>query len=325
VVGVKPACELTGVVRSTYYRKLNPKPTRPPAPRPTPPNALSEEERRDILYQLHRPEHADLAVAQIWARLLDEDIYLASESTMYRILRAHGESGERRRQATHPPRTKPQLKADGPNQVWSWDITKLAGPTRGEFYDLYVIIDIYSRYVVNWTIATTEDAAIARDLINTAIIEQGIDRDQLTLHADRGSAMTSKHVAQLLIDLGVTRTHSRPKVSNDNPFSEAQFKTLKYCPAFPQKFASIEHALEFCTAFFDYYNHEHRHSALGLHTPATVHTGEAITIRARRQKTLDAAYAANPMRFGSRQPVAPKLPTTAWINRPTPEALIQSD
>ena len=324
VVGVKPASELTGVSRATYYRQAKPPVYGPPKPRSTPANALSDEERSRILTELRRVEHADLAVAQVWARLLDDDVYLASESTMYRILREHGETGERRRQATHPAKTKPQLHATGPNQVWSWDITKLRGPTRGVYYDLYVIIDIFSRYVVAWTVADAEDGEIAKELIETALIEHGVTRDQLSLHADRGSAMTSKPVVQLLIDLGVARTHSRPKVSNDNPYSEANFKTLKYCPAFPERFGSIQDAREFNRQFFGYYNHEHRHSALGLHTPASVHSGDAIHVRHRRQQTLDRAYADNPVRFANRRPAAPKLPTAAWINRPTPEALIQS-
>ena len=324
VIGVKPTCELVGVSKASYYRRAKPPVFGPPRPRPTPPNALSGEERASILTVLHRPEHADLAVAQVWARLLDDNVYLASESTMYRILRDHGESGERRRQATHPAKTKPQLRASGPNQCWSWDITKLRGPRRGVYYDLYVIIDIFSRYVVGWTIAAAEDGNIAKALIAAALNEHGIDRDQLNLHADRGSAMTSKPVVQLLIDLGVARTHSRPKVSNDNPYSESNFKTLKYCPAFPSLFGSIQDARAFCTRFFDYYNHEHRHSGIGLHTPASVHTGEAIQIRQQRQKTLDRAYAANPDRFRNRPPIAPKLPTVAWINPPTPEPLIQS-
>jgi putative transposase len=325
VVGVKPACELIGASRARYYRRNNPPPAcEPSRPRPTPPNALSDAERSRILTELHRPEHADLAVAQVWARLLDDGVYLASESTFYRILREHGESGERRRQATHPAKTKPQLRATGPNQCWSWDITKLRGPRRGVYYDLYVIIDIFSRYVVGWTIAEAEDGNIAKALIAAALNEHGIDPGQLNLHADRGSAMTSKPVVQLLIDLGVARTHSRPKVSNDNPYSESNFKTLKYCPAFPPLFGSIQDARAFCTRFFDYYNHEHRHSGIGLHTPASVHTGDAIHIRHQRQKTLDRAYIDNPDRFSKRPPTAPKLPTVAWINPPTPEPLIQS-
>jgi len=324
MVGVSPACELTGVSRATHYRKMKPPVYGPPKPRPTPPNALSDAERSRILTELRRPEHADLAVAQVWARLLDEDVYLASQSTMYRLLREHGESGERRRQATHPAKTKPQLQATGPNQCWSWDITKLRGPQRGVYYDLYVIIDIFSRHVVAWTIAEAEDGKLAADLIEAALIEHGIQDGQLSLHADRGGAMTSKPVSQLLIDLGVARTHSRPHVSNDNPYSESNFKTLKYCPAFPGHFGSIQDARAFCTTFFAYYNHQHRHSALGLHTPASVHYGDAIQIRERRQQTLDTAYAADPDRFNNRPPTAPELPTVAWINPPTPEPLIQS-
>jgi len=324
VVGVKPACELTGVSRATHYRRSAPPVYGPPRPRSTPPNALSDVERGRVLAELHRPDHADLAVAQVWARLLDEDTYLASQSTMYRILREHGESGERRRQATHPAKVKPQLQARAPNQCWSWDITKLRGPERGVYYDLYVILDIFSRYVVGWTVAGAEDGQLAADLIEAALIEHDVARDQLSLHADRGSAMISKPVSQLLLDLGVARTHSRPHTSNDNPFSESQFRTYKYCPAFPGHFGSLQDARSFSTRFFGYYNHEHRHSALGLHTPASVHYGDAIQIRERRQQTLNRAYTANPDRFGNRPPVAPKLPTVAWINPPTPAPLVQS-
>jgi len=324
VVGVKPACELLGHSRAGHYRRQQPPVHGPPRPRLAPPNALSEDERAEVLKVLHQPEHVDLAVTQVWARLLDVGVYLCSIATMYRILRDAGENRERRRQRTHPAKTKPQLQATGPNQCWSWDITRLQGPTRGVFYDLYVIIDIYSRYVVSWMVAPTENAELARDFIADAIAAQGIEADQLTIHADRGSSMTSKPVAQLLVDLGVTRTHSRPHVSNDNPYSEANFKTLKYCPAFPGRFGSIQDAREFCATFFEYYNHEHRHSGIGLHTAASVHYGTATEVRALRQQTLDAAYAANPDRFSGRTPTAPKLPTVAWINRPTPEALIQS-
>jgi len=324
VVGIKPACALLGTSRASHYRSLQPPVLGPPRPRPAPPNALSDAERARVLAVLHAAEHADLAVPQVWARLLDAGTYLCSIATMYRILRDAGENRERRRQRTHPAKTKPQLQATAPNQCWSWDITRLQGPRRGVFYDLYVIIDIYSRYVVAWMVAPTENAELARDFIADAIAAQGIEADQLTIHADRGSSMTSKPVAQLLVDLGVTRTHSRPHISNDNPYSEANFKTLKYCPAFPGRFGSIEDAREFCATFFEYYNHEHRHSGVGLHTAASVHYGTATEIRALRQQTLDAAYAANPDRFSHRNPTAPKLPTVAWINKPTPEALIQS-
>jgi len=202
--------------------------------------------------------------------------------------------------------------------------TKLQGPTRGVFYELYVIIDIYSRYVVAWMVAPSESAELAKAFIADAIAAQGIDRGTLTIHADRGSSMTSKPVAQLLLDLGVARTHSRPHVSNDNPYSESNFKTLKYCPAFPGRFGSLQDARTFCSSFFEYYNHEHRHSGIGLHTAASVHYGTATEIRELRQRTLDVAYAANPNRFSGRTPTAPKLPTVAWINQPTPEALIHS-
>jgi putative transposase len=323
LIGVKPACDLLGKSKASYYRSLQPPVHGPPRPRPTPPNALTDDERAHVLRVLHQPEHVDLAVTQVWARLLDAGVYLCSIATMYRILRDAGESRERRRQRTHPAKTKPQLRATGPNQCWSWDYTRLQGPTRGVFYDLYVIIDIYSRYVVAWMVAPTENAELARDFIADAITAQGIDEGQLTLNADRGSSMTSKPVAQLLVDLGVTRTHSRPHISNDNPYSEANFKTLKYCPAFP-RFGSIHHARSFCASFFEYYNHDHRHSGIGLHTAASVHYGTADQVRALRQQTLDAAYAANPDRFSHRTPTAPRLPTVAWINQPTPEALIHS-
>lgn len=202
--------------------------------------------------------------------------------------------------------------------------TKLQGPTRGVYYELFVIIDIFSRYVVGWMVSPAETGELAEAFIADAFARQGIDRHQLTLHADRGTSMTSKPVAQLLVDLGVARSHSRPHVSNDNPYSEAQFKTLKYCPAFPGRFGSIEDARTFCTAFFEHYNHVHRHAGVGLHTPASVHYGTATEIRAQRAVTLEAAYAANPARFRHRRPQPPRLPTVAWINDPTPEALINS-
>ncbi len=243
-------------------------------------------------------------------------------STMHRLLRLIGQAGDRRDQAAHPARARPELMATKPGQTWSWDITKLRGPERGVYYDLYVIIDIYSRYVVGWTAAARENADIAKTLIEQAAQIHGAPD---SLHADRGTSMTSKPVAQLLVDLGVARSHSRPHVSNDNPFSEAQFKTLKYCPAFPGRFGSLADARAFCETFFAYYNHEHRHSGIGLHTPASVHFGTASKVRQQRQATLHAAYDANPSRFRHRRPVAPKLPAAAWINQPSKEALIQNN
>ena len=324
VTSTTRACALLGASRATRYRRCRPPVMGPPAPRPTPPNALSEIERQHILAVLRFEEYCDLAPAQVWTRLLDDGIYLCSISTMYRLLAITGENRERRRQRTHPAKKKPELIATAPNRVWSWDITKLQGPTRGTYYELFVIIDIFSRYVVGWMVSPAETGELAEAFIADTLAIHGINRDQLTLHADRGTSMTSKPVAQLLVDLGVARSHSRPHVSNDNPYSEANFKTLKYCPAFPGRFGSIEDARSFCSAFFEHYNHVHRHAGIGLHTPASVHYGTAREIRAQRAVTLDAAYAANPARFGHRRPQPPKLPTIAWINHPTPQTLIKS-
>ena len=322
---VRRAAALLGRPRATHYRRHQPPKLGPPVPRPAPANALTETERQHVLAVLRSPEYSDLAPAQVWARLLDDGVYLCSIATMYRLLAVAGENRERRRQRTHPAKKKPELIARGPNEVWSWDITKLRGPTRGVYYELFVIIDIYSRYVVAWCIAPAETGELAKEFIDAAIQSQGVARNQLTLHADRGTSMTSKPVAQLLVDLGVARSHSRPHVSNDNPYSEAAFKTLKYCPAFPGSFGSIQDARTFCERFFAYYNHEHRHSGIGLHTPASVHYGTASEIRADRAATLDAAYNANPHRFHGRRPTPPKIPTVAWINDPSREALIHND
>ena len=251
VTSTSQACDLLGRARATHYRRQQPPTFGPPAPRPAPANALCEAERQQVLALLRSEEYCDLAPAQVWARLLDEGRYLCSISTMYRLLAAAGENRERRRQRTHPAKKKPELIARRPLEVWSWDITKLRGPKRGEYFELYVIIDIYSRYVVGWLVAEAETGELAKDFIAATLTAQGITRDQLTLHADRGTSMTSKPVSQLLVDLGVTRSHSRPHVSNDNPYSEAAFKTLKYCPAFPTNFGSIQDARTFCEAFFE--------------------------------------------------------------------------
>jgi len=252
----------------------------------------------------------------VYARLLDEGIYLASTSTMYRILRAEGEVGDRRRHATHPAAKKPELLAEQPNTVWSWDITKLLGPVKWTYYYLYVIIDIYSRYVPGWMLAPAENARFAETLLGDTIVSQGVGDGQLTIHADRGSPMVAKPVAHLLADLGVTKSHSRPRTSNDNPFSEAQFRTLKYRPEFPQRFGSFEDARSWCGWFFSWYNNEHRHSGIGYHTPADVHYHRAEAIRQRRAQVLDAAYTAHPERFVNKPPEPPRLPTVAWINQP---------
>jgi len=324
VTSTARACTLLGKARATHYRRQRPPMLGPPPPRPAPPNKLTEPERQHILSLLRSPEYCDLAPAQVWARMLDDDVYLCSISTMYRLLAIAGENRERRRQRTHPAKKRPELIARRPNEVWSWDITKLQGPERGVYYELFVVIDIFSRYVVGWMVSPAETGELAQAFIAETLADQGIGRDTLTLHADRGTSMTSKPVAQLLVDLGVARSHSRPHVSNDNPYSEANFKTLKYCPAFPGRFGSIEDARSFCAAFFEHYNHVHRHASIGLHTAASVHYGTATEIRAKRAATLDAAYAANPARFHHRRPTPPRLPTVAWINEPSPEALIQS-
>ena len=268
-----------------------------------------------MLAVLNSERFCDLAPAQVWAILLDEGRYIASVSTMYRILREHHQVRERRRQARHPARVKPELMADAPNQVWSWDITKLAGPHKWNWFHCYVILDIYSRLAVGWVVAPNESGTLAEQLIDAACTEYDIDRHQLHLHSDNGPAMTSKTVALLLADLGVTRSLSRPHVSNDNPFSESQFKTLKHSPRFPERFTSLAHARTFIDAFFDHYNHHHRHSGIGYHTPADVHAGRHHQIRAERQHVLDNAYNTNPHRFRQR-PTAPQIPDITWINEP---------
>jgi putative transposase len=316
--GTRAACRATGRPQATHYRRhrQSPPPQRPKRePRPQP-RALTVSERAAVLDTLHDERFVDAAPATVYATLLDEGTYLASESSMYRILREHGEVRERRRHATHPPKVKPELLATRPNEVWSWDITKLLGPARWTYYYLYAVIDIYSRYTVGWMVAPNESAALAERLLATSIGKQRVEADQLTIHADRGSSMASKPVALLLADLGVTKSHSRPRTSNDNPYSEAQFKTLKYRPAFPDRFASIQDARAFCAEFFGWYNHDHRHSGIGLHTPFDVHHGRAEQVRGARAETLTAAYQRNPERFVHKHPEPPALPTTAWINKP---------
>ncbi len=324
-VGITAACAATGRSRATHHRRHRKSPI-PPRPMPQPhrdrvqPQALSPAEREQVLMVLHSDRFADAAPATVWATLLDEGTYLASESTFYRILRAkHGDVRERRSQATHPARVKPELVARKPNQVWSWDITKLHGPAKWTYYYLYVVIDVYSRKTVGWMCATRESAVLAERLLAETIAKENIDRAQLTIHADRGTSMASKPVALLLADLGVTKSHSRPRVSNDNPYSEAQFKTLKYCPRFPGRFGSLEAARAFCVEFFTHYNHHHRHSGLGLLTPAVVHAGHAETVRNQRALVLTAAHTRTPERFTRGIPQPPKLPEPAWINRPEKE------
>lgn len=303
--------------RATLYRRRQ----APAAPalarraRPTPKRALSSQERQRALELLHSPRFVDSSPAQIYATLLDEGHYLCSVRTFYRLLHSHQEVRERRNQLRHPSYQRPELLATAPNQVWSWDITKLRGPIKGSHYSLYVILDIYSRYVVGWLVAEGESKALAERLIRETLTKYSIAPGQLTLHADRGSCMTAQTVTQLLAELVVAKSHSRPHTSNDNPYSEAQFKTLKYCPQFPERFASIHEAKAFCRSFFGWYNSQHRHSGIALLTPADVHFGRAHQVLEQRAATLTAAYKAHPERF--RRPPAPQpLPDAVWINPP---------
>lgn len=285
----------------------------------TSPRALSMAERQSILDALHSDRFLDQAPAEVYATLLDEGVYHCSVRTMYRILDAEGEIRERRNQARHPVYARPELLATRPNELWSWDITKLLGPAKWTYYYLYVILDVFSRYVVGWMLSTQESAALAERLISQTVEKQNVKPGELTIHADRGSSMTSKPVAFLLADLGVTKTHSRPHVSNDNPFSESQFKTLKYRPSFPARFASLEQARAFCCRFFQWYNVEHHHSGLACLTPQVVHFGQADHAIHARNQTLRAAYQAHSERFVRRPPVAATLPGAVWINPPAPE------
>jgi putative transposase len=316
VIGTAPACDALGLSRATFYRRLNAAPEASSQPRSPSPRALLDEERAAVMILLHCERFVDLAPAEIYATLLDKGIYFCSERTMYRLLDEHQEIRERRRQLTHPTYTRPELLATAPNQVWSWDITKLRGPTTWTYYYLYVILDIFSRYTVGWMVADAESAVLAKRLISDTCEKQGIEEGQLTIHADNGSSMKSKLVAQLLSDLGVTKTHSRPHVSDDNPYSESQFKTLKYRPEFPDRFGSPQDARGFCGPFFDWYNMEHHHSGIGLMTPYAVHYGLAKDLRTARCQVLLNAYQAHPERFVQQVPQPPPLPEAAWINPP---------
>jgi putative transposase len=317
-LGITTACEALGLSRATFYRRLTPQKPQAQIHSPLPHHrALDQGERQAVLDILHQERFVDKAPREVHATLLDEGKYLCSPSTMYRILNQEGEVKERRNQLRHPPYRKPELLATGPNQVWSWDITKLLGPVKWTYFYLYVILDIYSRYAVGWMVAHRESAGLAERFIRETCDKQGIVPGQLTIHADRGSSMKSKPVALLLADLGVTKTHSRPHVSNDNPFSESQFKTLKYRPDFPKRFGSLEDSRLFCQNFFEWYNTEHRHQGISLLTPETVHYGLADSVIAARQEVLQAAYASHPERFVRKPPVVLPLPEAVWINPPT--------
>lgn len=314
-IGMAPACRALGVPRATAYRHRSPQPRTERRPRHRPALALSDAERTAVLGQLHAERFVDASPAAVYATLLDEGTYLASERTMYRLLASEGESGERRAQLRHPAYAKPELLAAAPNQLWSWDITKLKGPAKWTWFYLYVLLDVFSRYVPGWLLATRESGTLADRLIAETVEKEGVT-EGLTIHADRGPSMTSKPVALLLADLGIVKSHSRPHVSNDNPFSESQFKTLKYRPDFPERFGSLEDARAFCRTFFSWYNAEHRHVGIGLLTPEMVHHGRGEQVRAARQVVLDGAYAAHPERFVRKRPEPPPLPTAVWINPP---------
>ena len=320
-VGIKAACEGLQVPRATFYRRMKPKDT--PVnqdSKASPPLALSPEERQGVVDILHSERFVDKAPHQIYAALLDEGEYHCSIRTMYRILSSeHGCVTERRKQVQRPRYRKPELLATRQNQVWSWDITKLKGPAKWNYFHLYVIIDIYSRYVVGWMVANREQTALAKRLIQESCLKQSIQPGQLTIHADRGSSMKSKGVAFLLADLGVTKTHSRPHVSNDNPYSESQFKTLKYCPEFPKRFGSLQDARQFCQGFFNWYNKEHHHSGIALLTPEQVHYGLSDKILDTRALVLRTAFKKNPKRFKGKIPSVKNLPEAVWINPPLPD------
>lgn len=317
IVGVRAACEALDVARASFYRKRGAGAVSPmPAAVRFVPRALDLAEREAVLACLHEERFQNCAPAAIYATLLDEGRYHCSIRTMYRILAGEGEARERRDQLVHPAYTKPELLATGPNQLWSWDITKLAGPAKWTYFYLYVILDVFSRYVVGWMVADGESAELAKRLIADTCAKQGIEPGQLTIHADRGSSMTSKPVAFLMADLGVTKTHSRPHVSDDNPYSESHFRTLKYRPGFPERFGSLQDSRAFCQEFFAWYNEEHRHSGLGLLCPTVVHHGLAPAAIEKRRAVLDAAYSVHPERFVGKPPQPLPAPAEVWINKP---------
>ncbi len=321
LVGIAAACAALCLSRSRYYRAQKPKPE--PSPRPRPPRALSDDERANVLATLDSDQYMDKAPAQVFAALLELGIYHCSIRTMYRILAANDQVRERRAQRQHPTYTKPQLVATAPNQVWTWDITKLPGPTKGTYFSLYVILDLFSRYIVGWQVATRESAAVYQELVEACCKDQGVVPEQLTIHSDRGAPMTAKSTALLYADLGIIKSHSRPYTSNDNPYSEANFRTLKYRPDMPEQLGSLEHARQVVRALVGWYNDEHYHLGLALLHPADVHYGRAADIVAARQRVLDAAHAAHPERFVIGRPIQKAPPPAAWINPPATEAVAQ--
>lgn len=314
LVGIVAACVTLGVSRATYYRAQQPKSE--PKPRPKPARALTDEERAHVLTTLDSETFMDRAPAQVYAKLLEDGEYLCSERTMYRVLAEHDQVRERRAQRRHPEYVKPQLVATAPNQVWSWDTTKLPGATKGTYFTLYVILDIFSRYIVGWQVTKSESATIAQELIDACCKQQSVTRGQLTIHADRGSPMVAKSTAQLYVDLGVAKSHSRPHTSNDNPYSESNFRTLKYRPEMPEQLGSLEHARQVVRALVDWYNDDHYHVGLALLHPVDVHYGRAGAIIVARQRVLDEAHTRHPERFVRGRPVQKSPPSAAWINPP---------
>jgi putative transposase len=314
--GVEPACRALGVPRSSLYRSRRPPLKRKAAPPRPHHRALSPLEKQRVLAHLHEDRFVDQAPASIYATLLEEGAYVCSIRTMYRILEEKKEVRERRAQRRHPRREPPRLVATAPNQVWTWDITRLAGPRKWTTFPLYVILDMFSRYVVAWMVAGRETAKLAKRLVREACEKEGIAREQLTLHQDRGAPMTAKTFSQLLVDLDVLASYSRPRVSDDNPYSESHFKTVKYAPAYPGRFDSVEDARAYFGPFLRRYNAEHRHSGLGLMTPEAVHTGRAQALQEQRREVLARAHALHPERFVRGEPKPPSIPTEVWINQP---------
>jgi putative transposase len=323
-VGVKMACEALGLPRSSHYAARQPRPPQGRR-RAAPPRALSAEEKGVVRQALNSPRFADQAPREVYATLLDEGTYLCSVASMYRILRANQEVRERRNQLRHPAYAKPRLLATGPNQVWTWDITKLLGPVKWTYFYLYVLLDLFSRFVVGWLIADRENASLAEHLIAESCARQNIPPDQLRLHSDRGGPMTAKPLALLFADLGVTQSLARPRTPDDNAYSEAQFKTLKYHPTFPRHFGSVRDARGWAQTFFPWYNFEHHHTGLGLMTPAAMHFGLAGPLHQQRQLVLAQAYAAHPERFVKGLPQPPALPEAVWLNPPEPAEKARSD
>jgi putative transposase len=315
-IAVTQLCEAVGLNRSFLYRYKKPPIVLPLTTRAQHPRSLSRDEVRCVEDVLHSERFVDTSPAEVYATLLDEGKYLCSVRTMYRILATKGENLERRRGHKKGSFKRPELLANGPNQVWSWDITKLMGPQKWTYFYLYVMLDIFSRYVIGWFVSDRENGSLAKHFIDECCQKQNIKEEQLTIHSDRGSPMKSKPVAFLMADLGITKSFSRPSVSNDNPFSEAHFKTLKYHPNFPQRFGSIEDSKVFCSSFFPWYNGQHKHSGIEYYTPEDVHYGRAEQYFELRNKTLKSAHIAHPERFVGKHPKAVLPPKEVWINPP---------